>query len=443
MFLQQSCKRVAAFGVFVASHFILAVSASATSAEQSLSLQQAAKQVLQQHPQLQAFDWRLKAAEGAVQSAKLPSAYELGIEAENMLGSGDMAGIDSLDLSVSLSSVFELGDKRQSRQGVASAGQALVQAQRQAASLDLLGELTQRYINVLTLQEKASLASQRISMAEQALTLVSQRVQQGATPQAEQIRAQVTLHQAQLSQGLLRAELDSSKAELASLWGADTADFSKVSGDLFALAESPTFESLYRQVVTTPAVAVFAAQQRLREAEFTLLQSQSQPDLRWQLGLVRAQQSRDVGINAAVSVPLFSQQRNQGALATASAVAQAEQVENTLSLRRLRNRLYQAWQSHRYSAMAVKDMQRAILPALQQALEQTEQGYRRGRYGYSEWISARQALQDAQLDLINLAGAALSNQALIEQLSGVAFRAEAFSAGAAGNDQTPKSGLSK
>ena len=443
MFLQHSCKRFAAFGVLVASHYLLAVTASATSAEQSLSLQQAAKQVLQQHPQLQAFDWRLKAAEGTAQSANLTAGYELGIEAENMLGSGDMAGFDGLELSVSLSSVFELGDKRLSRQGLASAGQALVQAQRQAASLDLLGELTQRYINVLTLQEKASLASKRISMAKQALTLVSQRVQQGATPQAEQIRAQVTLHQAELSQGLLRAELDSSKAELASLWGADTADFSKVSGDLFALAETPSFDSLYQQVLSTPAVEVFAAQQRLREAEFTLLQSQSQPDLRWQLGLVRAQQSRDVGINAAVSIPLFSQQRNQGAQATASAIAQAEQVENTLALRRLRNRLYQAWQSHRYSAMAVKDMQRSILPALQQALEQTEHGYRRGRYGYTEWVSARQALQDAQLDLINLASTALSNQALIEQLSGVVFSAAPFSAAAMGKQPTSPSGLLK
>ena len=320
MYLQHSSKRFAAFGVLVASYFLLAIATSANSEEQSLSLQQAAKQVLQQHPQLQAFDWRLKAAEGTVQLAGLTPGYEFGIEAENVLGSGDMAGFNNLDITVSISSVIELGDKRQSRQALAGASQALLQAQRQAASLDLLGEVTQRFITVLTLQEKARLASQSIVMAEQALALVSQRVEQGAAAQAEQIRAQVALHQAQLSQGLLQAELDSSKAQLASLWGADTADFTQVNGDLFQLAPGLSFENLYQQVLSTPAVEVFAAQQRLRQVELTLLQSQSQPDLRWQLGVVRAQQSRDVGLNAAISVPLFSQQRNQGALTASRAV---------------------------------------------------------------------------------------------------------------------------
>jgi cobalt-zinc-cadmium efflux system outer membrane protein len=77
--------------------------------------------------------------------------------------------------------------------------------------------------------------------------------------------------------------------------------------------------------------------------------------------------------------------------------------------------------------MAVRDLQRDIVPALQQALQQTEAAYQRGRYGYSEWLSARQALLDARLQLVDAASTALSNQALIEQLSGVAFGALSFS----------------
>ena len=153
------------------------------------------------------------------------------------------------------------------------------------------------------------------------------------------------------------------------------------------------------------------------------VQSQSLADVRWQLGIVREQQSRDVGFSAAVSVPLSLKARNQPAISSARADVDAAEAKRQLQLQALRQQLYQAWQRHRYSSMAVADMQRSIVPALQQALAQTQQAYQRGRYSYSEWLSARQALQQAELELIDAASTALSNQALIEQLCGVTLQA--------------------
>lgn len=443
MFLKLNTKRFAAFGLLVASSILLHQAVAAEPAAADLTLQQAAKKVLQQHPQLQVFDWRLKAAAGQQQLAELNPGYELGLQADNAFGTGDMSGVKSLEVTVSLSSVIELGDKRHARMAVSSANQGLLLAQRQAASLDLLGELTQRFVTVLTLQQKMALAAQTVSMTEQALTLVTQRVQRGAAPEAEQLRAKVAFKQAQLQHGLLQTELDSSKLALVSLWGAEQVDFNQVSGDLFHLAQSPSFQTLYQQVLATPTVEVFAARQRLRDAELTLAQSQSAGDVRWQLGAMRSQESRDFGLVAGVSVPLFSKQRNQGALTAAQAESQAEQFEKETALLDLRARLYQAWQTHRYSSMAVKDMQRDILPLLEQALQQTEDAYRRGRYGYAEWISARQALQDAQLELVNAASTALSNQVLIEQLTGVALAASPLAITTSTQLITTESGSSK
>ena len=444
MFLKMNCKRFAALGLLAAGSVLLSLTVNAAEpATAELTLQQAAKRVLQQHPQLHVFDWRLKAAAGQQQLAELTPGYELGVQADNAFGTGDMSGVKSLEVTVSLSSVIELGDKRQARMAVSSASQGLLLAQRQAASLDLLGELTQRFVTVLTLQQKTALAAQTVSMTEQALMLVTQRVQRGAAPKAEQLRAKVAFKQAQLQHGLLQTELDSSKLALVSLWGAEQADFNQVSGDLFQLAQSPSFQTLYQQVLATPTVEVFAARQRLRDAELTLAQSQSAGDVRWQIGAMRSQESRDFGLVAGVSVPLFSKQRNQGAITAAQAESQAEQFEKETALLDLRARLYQAWQTHRYSSMAVKDMQRDILPVLEQALQQTEDAYRRGRYGYAEWISARQALQDAQLELVNAASTALSNQVLIEQLAGVALAASPLAIKTPTQLITTESGSSK
>ena len=103
------------------------------------------------------------------------------------------------------------------------------------------------------------------------------------------------VRQARLQQGLLQVELDSSKLALASLWGAQQANFSVVAGDLFALSDSADFNQLYQQLLSTPQLAVFAARQRVQQARLALQLSQSAADVRWQFGVMRSRQSRDFG----------------------------------------------------------------------------------------------------------------------------------------------------
>lgn len=420
-------KRLRALYIFlpVVLFSIIGSKSYATEPLPALTLESAAKRLLQQHPQLQVFDWRLKAAAEQLQVAALNPGYELALGTENLLGTGELSGVKSLELSVALSSVLELGNKRQTRTATSSAEQALLQARRQANSLDLLGELTQRFISVLTLQQKLQLASEAVAISEQTLQLVSQRVQGGGAPEAELLRARVAVRQAQLQQGLLQAELESSKLALASLWGAQHADFAAVSGDLFQLADSPDFQLLYQRLLATPQLEVFAATARLQQAQLAQLHSQSVADVNWQLGVMRSQENRDFAVVAGVSVPLFSQTRNQAAVKVALAENEAQRLTQQYELLQLRARLYQAWQIHRYSTMAVRDLQRDILPLLQQALTQTEDAYLRGRYSYTDWMSARQALQEAQLQLLDAASTALSNQALLEQLTGLPLAASA------------------
>ena len=71
-----------------------------------------------QNPSLQVFDFRLQGLEGRRLSADQAPAYVAGLEVENVLGSGDLRGADRAEYTLSLSSVIELGSKRQARTGV-------------------------------------------------------------------------------------------------------------------------------------------------------------------------------------------------------------------------------------------------------------------------------------------------------------------------------------
>lgn len=406
------CSLYYLFSVLLLSGYV-----STVSAQQSLTLTEATRRTLTSSPQLQVFQWRFQAQEAMRDTAQLTPAYEIGFEAENLAGRGDFSGTDNMELTLSLSSVIELGGKRNSRVAVADSRYALTEAQREARSLDLLGLATQRFIATLTLQEKLTVSIEATQLAEQSYQLTRKRVQRGAAPEAERLRAQAAVKRAGMLQAALLAELKSRKFALASLWKAELADFDTVSGDLFQLESPAAFDVLYKRVVASPVITVYASEERLRDAEVSLARSQSTSNVQWSLGVRRFEDSGDSAFTAGFSVPLFSGRRNRGELQSALAEREMVRYRRESALLALRSRLFEAWQTYQQSAAAAKQMRNEVIPSLQQALGQTRQAYERGRYSYVDWVSAQRELLDARLAAIDAASTALLNQALIEQLT--------------------------
>ena len=69
------------------------------------------------------------------------------------------------------------------------------------------------------------------------------------------------------------------------------------------------------------------------------------------------------------------------------------------------------------TALEVEALRTAIIPALEQALVETQAAYQRGHYGYLDYVSARQELLSARRTQIEAAAAALTYGAEIEQLT--------------------------
>lgn len=388
-----------------------------TSAQEALTLQEVSRRTIQNNPELQVFQWQLRAVDGLRQSADLRPGFELGIEAENLLGTGEFSGTNRAEYTLSLSSIIELGDKRRSRVAVADSRYALAEIKREAQALDLLGLVTQRFIAVLALQEKLLVAEEATRLAVVSWQTVKQRVERGAAPDAERLRAQATLAQARLRHSAIKAELASRRMSLATLWGADVANYQTLTGDLYAFETAEDFDMLYQRVVASPAIQVFANEARLHAAELELARSQSSGNVQWSVGLKQFEHTGDSALMADVSIPLFSGRRNQGEVKAALAEREMVNYHKQTSLLALRARLYEAWQTHHQAVAATKQLKESVLPALDEALTQTREAYVRGRYRYIDLVSAQRELLDARLTMIDAASTALLNQALIEQLT--------------------------
>lgn len=382
----------------------------------SLTLVQALQRFSNANPQLQLSSWQLRALSYEQQQAALQPATNLELSATNVAGSGTYAGAAEAEYQLALSSLLELGDKQRARLQLAGNQYALAAANRDADALQLTAALTQQFISTLMLQEKAVVTQLSVQLADDALTRIRARLAQGAAATADLARAQAALIQAQLTQSALQAELHSQQQTLAAFWNQPQADFQTVRGDLLNFAAVSDFESLYERATRSPLVQVLAAQERLLQAQQQLLQSQSQADINWRIGISHFA-SGDNALSAGIAVPLFSGSRNRAALQASHAQLAGNALQQQQTLLELRSRLFRAYQQYQHNVSAARRIQSDMIPVLQQALDDTRQGYLRGRYRYSEWAGARSELLNARLALIDNAGNALLQQALIEQLT--------------------------
>ena len=284
-------------------------------------------------------------------------------------------------------------------------------------SLALLGEVTRRYVDVLAAQEQTSLAEEADELASQTLKIVKKRATAGATPDAEVKRAQAAASQALLTLFSTRQQLDYLKVALAALWGETSPKFATIDGDLFHFGTDVEFEMLYAKMEKNPAIQIFAAENRLKEAEVRLAQTQSKADISWSVGARRFQESDTSALVAGFSMPLFSSKRSAGEISTALAQRNEILVQKDVALLNMHTQLFRAFHNRKQAILTTKALQNTIIPALAAALKETESAYERGRYSYLEYVSARQELLGARRTLIESASSALTYGAEIEQLT--------------------------
>ena len=320
-----------------------------------------------------------------------------------------------------MSSVIELGSKRQARLASIDARSGLLEMERQVQALDILGAMTTQFITVMALQERLVLAQESEALAKETTATVKSRVDAGAAPDAELLRARANGSQARLTVSQIKRELEVAKVALASFWGERQAGISAAKGDLFNFGSSIEFETLYQRSVDSPGIQIYASQERLQDSAVKLAKSQSKSDLRWSFGVRRLEGPSDTALVASIEMPLFSGRRNRGDVAAALAERNQVPIMREQALNEIYARLFDGYRTRAQSIEASRTLQEETIPSLEQALSTTRRAYETGRYGYLDLIAAQQALVDAKASLIDTAETALQAGVIIEQLTGLSL----------------------
>ncbi|WOX05645.1 TolC family protein [Microbulbifer pacificus] len=385
-----------------------------------LSYEQAIFQSLRSHPDLAGYEFRLQAAAADAEHAALGPRPELGLEIEDVAGTGDVSGVESAQTTLGISWLLQC-DVIDKRVQAAQREVAVIGTQQQIAALDIAADSARYFLQVVAQQERLTLVQRAVVQAQRGLADIRRHVRAGKLPQAEASRASAEVERRSLAAEDVEHEYAVAKYRLAAQWGERTPAFSAVVGSLSAPLPDVDIAYLRQQVTNNPTLAIFLNRERVADAEIALARAEAGIQWRLEAGIRRLEASNDFGLVAGVAIPLGRRDRNAAKVAALQANQNQYRAERNAQEIALETRVYVMAEQLRHSRHVAHAMTERIIPSLEQALADTQHAYQQGKYSYYELASAQQDLIDARLSYLEAQYTAHLYLIEIEKLTGLSL----------------------
>ncbi len=365
-----------------------------------LTLGDALALALKQSPDLASFSWEIRARESrALQAGLRPNPIFLA-DVENIGGPGPEGGIESVETTLVLSQLIELGGKRAKRRSLGEHHVKIAAWEYEAARREVIAETTAAFVDALAGQESIRMAGDQIRLAEDVLRAVKAQVRAGALSSAAVPHVELALTTQKIDRRLRVRALRAAYVRLATAWGASEPTFETLAGDLDILSPIPLEAELVERMSASPELARWRAEVTKRRAAIELEDSRGIPDVTLGLGPRHFNDTNDWALVIGVEVPIPVFDRNQGARqASRSQLARSREDQQSvkLRLRRALARSYQGLASASEEAAALRD---EAIPIAERALKETRRAQRQGALLFTDVLEAQQWLFDLRVRLV-------------------------------------------
>jgi len=361
----------------------------------SLVLSQALALALTQNPELSAFSWESRAQEAATLQAGLFPNPTFNANAANF-GNQLIKDFDGDVVTLELSQLIELGGKRTARIEAAALTKQLADWDYEAKRADILTQVTQAFIDVLTAQQRLALTQQTHELANQTTVTTTARVQAGKVSPVEETKAKVARASVQIELMRAQKELEAARKRLAAGWGSTTPRFQAVSGNLESIQTPASLDSLAQRLSKNPDLARWATEITQRQAIITMEKSKAIPDVTATVGASKYLMPNDYALVVGFSMPLPIFDRNQGRIQEAEhRLTKAEEELRSTEIR-IATALNTAYQALDTAHDEIITLQQDILPGAQSAYDAAREGYRLGKFSFMDVLDAQRTLFGAK-----------------------------------------------
>jgi outer membrane protein, heavy metal efflux system len=299
---------------------------------------------------------------------------------------------------------------------IADKGVQIAGLELQAASLDLIRDVTIAYAEAVAAEENVRLATEQKALAEDVLKSVTARVDAAASPLIQKSRAEVERASAAVALDSAQRERAISFKTLATLLGDKDAAFKLDSKAFFTLGkkESAVDEE---QLKDNPDLAKLGTALEQSKARLELERANAIPDPMLNAGLVQIPSARGSALVMGLSIPIPVLNVNRGNIRKAQSEVIKTEEDNRYAELSLKSDLTRAEQQMKNAYVMARTLSTEILPSAQKAFSLAREGYGLGRFPYIEVLDAQRSLFGARQQHIAALRAYHTSRAMLERLT--------------------------
>jgi cobalt-zinc-cadmium efflux system outer membrane protein len=391
----------------------IAVALPLAAQAQSLPLDQALSRAAQADPTRPAVEARLKAAEAGARQASLRTNPVVGVEIEDLTGTGPYSLVDRAQATVYYQQSLERGGKRQARTALARTEIDLVRLRHQTKMLDLFQEVELAWVEALTAEARVRLARNRLDIAARAQGEVDRRVKAARDPLFAGARADAQVAEAKIALSQAQMTADTARRTLAGYWSGGV-DFEI---EPAALEDTSAAQDIAGEASPVD-LALLDAERQTATARVRLEETKAVQDPTWRAGLRYLNEGRDMALVVGGSIPLARYDTNRGAIERAQAERTAADAD-LLTGKVLRERQIARLQADLTArASEARRIEAEVLPAAERTVALVRVGFNRGGFSYIDVIEAQKVLIDARSRRLDALKAFHTDRALLARLTG-------------------------
>lgn len=262
---------------------------------------------------------------------------------------------------------------------------------------EILTDVKRAFAGLLASRRNRDLTQETRDLAKAFNDVTSERFKAQAIPEMELLKAQVQLAKANSDLRLAEKDADVSLKALYAVMGNTDLLNANIVGTLHAKFTGPTLDELRNLALAQhPLLESARRAKEAAELNLALVKAERFSDLSFDVrGGVDG--DRDGIVEAGLTVPLPLFNRNQAKI-TSAEIRIRQSEDRLLAIRNdLVLKLTEAHRNYSAGQDRVASYLDEILPRAQKASEQTNDGYRQGKYSYLDVLDSQRTLADAKI----------------------------------------------
>lgn len=365
-----------------------------TAQARPLSLEEALATALRNRPELAALRQDLLAIPAKRSEAGQWPNPELGVELANLASNLDE---DDEEVTISLQQPLETGGKRQARLRRVAAEAQLLTEEFNALWLEVAAEVRLAYIEVLAGRERLALLREAERVATELAEIARIRVEAGELAATEENRAGARLALTATETTKESRRLHEAELLLAAAVGEPGGITAPAETGLSEEPETAAPAQLEAGLQSSPRLARLRREVELRTAELAVEKSGASPDPTWFLALRETPDQDGHAVTLGVSLPLPLFRQNQGARAEAGARRARSELYLAAEERRAAGELARARATYAAALQESRTLREQVIGRAEEAGQAVLDGFRQGKFRYSDVLESSQALLEARL----------------------------------------------